>query len=154
MENSRFTDLISLKEAADIWKIDDSVLRHAISSGRLVENVDVKKFGKQWVITRQAMQRLYGYKPKNIDLVYDRRKMQAALIYVSKVASDYSKQENISISDAYSVFSKHNIGQFITDCFEYYEHCTYKEVLDEITKKVKEGFVYDWFSKENNSLSW
>lgn len=142
MQNTKFTDLISLKEASIIWKIDDSVLRRAISTGRLIENVDVKKFGKQWVVTRQAMQRLYGYKPKGLDLTFDRRKMQAAFIYVDKIASDFSKQEKISLQDAYEIFSKHKIPQFIVDCFEYYEHCTYKEVLDEITSKLKEGFIY------------
>jgi len=57
---SRFDGLLSLKDAADIWGKDDSVLRKAIATGKLIENVDVKKFGKQWVVTVEAMERLYG----------------------------------------------------------------------------------------------
>ena len=32
--------------------------------GKLKENIDVKKFGKQWIITRAAMEREYGPQPK------------------------------------------------------------------------------------------
>ena len=90
MENSLFTNLISLKDASMMWKIDDSVLRRAISSNKLVENVDVKKFGKQWVVTKQAMERVYGYIPAGDDEPYNKRKMQAALMIVSKLIYDFS----------------------------------------------------------------
>jgi len=59
-----FDELLSFAQAASEWDIDDSTLRKAVSSGKLVEGVDAKKFGKQWVITKSAMRRLYG-EPKN-----------------------------------------------------------------------------------------
>lgn len=143
MKSELFNDLISLKDASVQWKIDDSVLRHAIVSGKLVENVDVKKFGKQWVITRTAMERVYGYIPKNSDEIYSKRKLQAAIMYVSKIALDYSKQEKISITEACERFEKHNISQLIIDCFDYYEHCNFAEILEEISSKIKKGYIYD-----------
>ena len=55
-----FDGLISFSEAAGRWGIDDSTLRKAVTSGRLIENIDVKKFGKQWVRSETAMKRLFG----------------------------------------------------------------------------------------------
>lgn len=50
-----FKYLMSLQEAADIWKLDASTLRKAIARGDLIDGRDVAKFGKQWVITAEAM---------------------------------------------------------------------------------------------------
>jgi len=60
MITDHFNDLLSLQEAADLFKKDSSTLRHAIAAGKLVENIDCKKFGKQWIVTLDAMIRLYG----------------------------------------------------------------------------------------------
>lgn len=143
MENSLFTNLISLKDASMIWKIDDSVLRRAISSKKFVENVDVKKFGKQWVVTRQAMERVYGYIPNGEDEPYSKRKLQAAFMFVSKLIYDYSRKEKISLKESSQILSNHKIPELIIDCFDYYEHCNSQEILEEIILKIKKGFVYD-----------
>ena len=55
-----FSLILSLSDAAKQWGLDDSTLRKAISSGKLKEGIDVKKYGKQWVITKAAMIRYYG----------------------------------------------------------------------------------------------
>jgi hypothetical protein len=43
-----------------LWNLDESTLRKAITYGKLVNGVDVGKFGKQWVISIAAMKREYG----------------------------------------------------------------------------------------------
>ena len=43
--------------------LHDSTLRKAVSYHKLVEGLDVQKFGKQWVVTRSAMEREYGPQP-------------------------------------------------------------------------------------------
>ena len=63
MMKSRFEGLLSFKEATDKWGLNESTLRKAVTYGKFTENVDIKKFGKQWVITEEAMVREYG-KPK------------------------------------------------------------------------------------------
>ena len=55
-----FDGLYALSDAAKIWGKDDSTLRHAIKNNKFTENIDIKKFGKQWVITKAAMEREYG----------------------------------------------------------------------------------------------
>ncbi len=51
--------LISLKEAAEVYNRDTSTLKRAISNGTLVEGVDCKKFGRDWVILKSALDRVY-----------------------------------------------------------------------------------------------
>ncbi len=44
----------------ELWGLNESTLRKAIAYGKLVNGVDVCKFGKQWVVSMEAMQREYG----------------------------------------------------------------------------------------------
>jgi len=55
-----FDGLMSLNDATTLWSLNESTLRKAISYGKLVEGVDVCKFGKQWVVSAEAMKREYG----------------------------------------------------------------------------------------------
>ena len=59
-----FDNLIALSDATVIWGLNESTLRKAISYGKLQEGVDVMKYGKQWIITMEAMVREYG-EPKS-----------------------------------------------------------------------------------------
>ena len=43
-----------------LWGLNESTLRKAIAYGKLVNGVDVCKFGKQWVVSMDAMKREYG----------------------------------------------------------------------------------------------
>lgn len=53
--NGPFEGLFSIAEAAYLWRKDESTIRKAISSGRLIPGIDCRKFGKQWVVTYWAM---------------------------------------------------------------------------------------------------
>ena len=55
-----FDNLLSFGDATELWGLNESTLRKAIAYGRLVNGVDVCKYGKQWVITMDAMRREYG----------------------------------------------------------------------------------------------
>lgn len=55
-----FDNLMAFGDATEIWGLNESTLRKAISYGRLINGIDVCKFGKQWVITVDAMRREYG----------------------------------------------------------------------------------------------
>lgn len=57
---SPFSEFMSFSEASEKWGIDDSTLRYAVKNKKLIEGIDVKKFGKQWIITRQAMLERFG----------------------------------------------------------------------------------------------
>ena len=55
-----FDGLIAFSDATQLWGLNESTLRKAISYGKLINGVDVCKFGKQWVISLDAMKREYG----------------------------------------------------------------------------------------------
>ena len=56
-----FDGLIAFSDATMLWGLNESTLRKAIAYGRLVNGRDVCKFGKQWVISSEAMEREYGH---------------------------------------------------------------------------------------------
>ena len=58
--STKFSGLYSFADAAQKWGIDDSTLRKAAANGRLIPDIDIKKFGKQWVITDSAMEKCFG----------------------------------------------------------------------------------------------
>ena len=55
-----FDGLMSFSTAADLWGLNDSTLRKAIAYGKIMPGVDARKYGKQWIVTRDAMLREYG----------------------------------------------------------------------------------------------
>ena len=55
-----FDGLIAFSDATQIWGLNESTLRKAIAYGKLINGQDVCKFGKQWVISSEAMKREYG----------------------------------------------------------------------------------------------
>ncbi|HBZ78021.1 MAG TPA: DUF2442 domain-containing protein [Clostridiales bacterium] len=59
-----FDGLMAFTDATQIWGLNESTLRKAITYGKLVNGVDACKYGKQWVISTEAMLREYG-EPKN-----------------------------------------------------------------------------------------
>lgn len=55
-----FDGLMAFSDATELWGLNESTLRKAISYGKLINGVDVCKFGKQWVVSVEAMKREYG----------------------------------------------------------------------------------------------
>ena len=55
-----FDNLIAFSDATSIWHLNESTLRKAITYGKLKNGIDACKFGKQWVVSIDAMKRVYG----------------------------------------------------------------------------------------------
>ncbi len=55
-----FDGLLALSDATELWNLNESTLRKAISYGKLKVGFDVCNYGKQWVVTKEAMVREYG----------------------------------------------------------------------------------------------
>ena len=51
---------MAFTDATQLWGLNESTLRKAIAYGKLVNGVDACKYGKQWVISTEAMHREYG----------------------------------------------------------------------------------------------
>lgn len=54
------SQIYTFSEAAEIWGIDPSTLRHRVTSAKLIDGIDFRKSGKVWLITKSAMERLYA----------------------------------------------------------------------------------------------
>ena len=59
-----FDGLISFGDATLFWELNESTLRKAVSYGKFLKGIDVCKFGKQWVVSMDAMRREYGERKK------------------------------------------------------------------------------------------
>ena len=59
-ESTPFDDLMSFADASELWGLSESTLRKAVSYGKIVSGIDARKYGKQWIVTKGAMQREYG----------------------------------------------------------------------------------------------
>ncbi|MBQ3334378.1 MAG: DUF2442 domain-containing protein [Eubacteriaceae bacterium] len=55
-----FDGLMAFTDATQLWGLNESTLRKAIAYGKLINGVDACKYGKQWVISTEAMKREYG----------------------------------------------------------------------------------------------
>lgn len=55
-----FDGLLSALDATDLWGLNESTLRKAVSYGKLKNGIDIVKYGKQWIVTKEAMIREYG----------------------------------------------------------------------------------------------
>ena len=60
MERGSFKGLYTFLEVAKIYGIDDSCLRKQVARNKFVIGEDVKKIGRTWIITEQAMIRNFG----------------------------------------------------------------------------------------------
>lgn len=51
---------MAFSDATELWGLSERTLRKAITYGKLVNCVDVCKFGKQWAVSVDAMKRECG----------------------------------------------------------------------------------------------
>ena len=66
MIETPFDGLMAFTDATQLWGLNESTLRKAIAYGKLVSGVDACKYGKQWVISAEAMRREYGQPKREI----------------------------------------------------------------------------------------
>jgi len=55
-----FDGLMAFSDATTLWGLNESTLRKAVAYGKLRNGIDVCKFGKQWIVSIDAMKREYG----------------------------------------------------------------------------------------------
>ena len=55
-----FDGLMAFSDATTIWGLNESTLRKAVAYGKLIYGIDVCKYGKQWIVSIEAMKREYG----------------------------------------------------------------------------------------------
>lgn len=53
-------NILTFKEASEKWGLNDSTLRKLVTTDKLKEGIDYRKSGNVWLITKKAMESLYG----------------------------------------------------------------------------------------------
>lgn len=60
-ERINLLDVITLKEAAELWGKDSSTLRRTIPNSKILqEGIDYRRTDKVWLIRKSAMEKVYG----------------------------------------------------------------------------------------------
>ena len=91
-----FEGLYTFLEVAEIYGIDDSCLRKQVARNKFVIGEEVKKMGRTWIITEQAMIKSFGalkfeeYKKKQ------QKKEQAKEKKLNKVSLNAQKISKVS----------------------------------------------------------
>ncbi|MCQ2790375.1 MAG: DUF3791 domain-containing protein [bacterium] len=145
MENNNiFENLLSLKEASNIWHIDDSVLRKAILSNRLKDGADVKKFGKQWVVTKDAMEREYGPAKKTNKIEeYSKLEIFQVYYYIGNITLKYSQKYKMTLAQTNSIFDKFGIQEYLFTCFDYLHLGNINDVVTDVASRIRRGISFE-----------
>lgn len=51
--------LIDMTQAEERYSRDKSTIKRAISSGKIKEGIDCKKFGRDWVFLKENLDKIY-----------------------------------------------------------------------------------------------
>lgn len=62
--NKGINEIMTFAEATERWGLADSTLRKLITTNKLIEGFDYRKSGKVWLITKDAMIKIYGEERK------------------------------------------------------------------------------------------
>ena len=57
---SALNNVMTAKEAAEIWGITEGAIRAAIKAKKFATGVDYRKAGRITLITKEAMEKVYG----------------------------------------------------------------------------------------------
>lgn len=58
--NFEINDVLTMNEAAEMWNITEGAIRFSIKSRKFILGVDYRKAGRITLITKDAMERVYG----------------------------------------------------------------------------------------------
>ena len=142
---SSFENLLSLSQAADLWHLEESTLRKAISSNKFIIDEDVKNFGKQWIIRKEAMERVYGFLDKESIMSerLSKTKIQQIYYFIFECFNGYCKKYRIDYLNAKKDFDKYNIPDYLYDCYDYLHIENINETIKDIKSRIKRKIIYD-----------
>lgn len=142
---SKFEGLLSLADAASMWHLEESTIRKAISRGKLVEGVDAKKFGKQWIVTESSMEREYGVLEffEGEQLEKDYQKRMQIYYFFSQCLLQYSKKHKASTTEVAELFKEYKIWDYIGSCYDYLHLSPISEVVNDISARIRRGVYFE-----------
>lgn len=138
-----FNGLLSSSEAAKKWNIEESTIRKAISAGRLIEDNDIKKFGKQWVVKESSMERVFGriHSSDSLEKISDTKRMQITF-FISECLTEYCRKNKTSLKDATNSFDRYNIWNYLFSCYDYLHLGSIGDNVADLTNRIRRGINF------------
>lgn len=60
-------EIMTFAEASAKWNLNDSTLRKLVKTQRLKEGIDFRKSGNTWIITKEAIEKIYGKQKSEVE---------------------------------------------------------------------------------------
>ena len=87
MARGSFNGLYTFQDVAKIYNIDSSTIRKQVQNQKFYDN-EIKKFGKTWIITEQAMINHFG---KDLFIAYKNRLREQEVLEIKKLKEEARK---------------------------------------------------------------
>ena len=84
MARGSFKGLYTFQDVAQIYNIDASTIRKQVQNQKFYEN-EIKKFGKTWIITEQAMVEHFG---KELFIAYKNNLLEQKALEIKKIKEE------------------------------------------------------------------
>jgi len=143
MDNT-FENLLSLSDASLMWHLEESTLRKAIAANKFVIGEDVKKFGKQWIIRKQAMERVYGYLSSTnlADIKISDTKKRQIFYFIVECFNTYCRKYKKKNKEVTNNFNTFHIYEYLFECYDYLHLQSVNETVKDINSRIRRGIVY------------
>ena len=89
MARGSFNGLYTFQDVAKIYNIDSSTIRKQVQNHKFYDN-EIKKFGKTWIITEQAMVEHFG---KEIFIAYKNNLLEQKALEIKKLKEEARKEK-------------------------------------------------------------
>lgn len=89
MAKGSFKGLYTFQDVAKIYNIDASTIRKQVQNHKFYEN-EIKKFGKTWIITEQAMVEHFG---KELFIAYKNDLLEQKALEIKKLKEEAKKEK-------------------------------------------------------------
>ena len=89
MARGSFKGLYTFQDVAQIYNIDASTIRKQVQNHKFYEN-EIKKFGKTWIITEQAMIEHFG---KELFIAYKNNLLEQKALEIKKLKEEARKEK-------------------------------------------------------------
>lgn len=89
MAKGSFKGLYTFQDVAKIYNIDASTIRKQVQNHKFYDN-EIKKFGKTWIITEQAMIEHFG---KELFIAYKNDLLEQKALEIKKLKEEAKKEK-------------------------------------------------------------
>ncbi len=91
MAKGSFNGLYTFQDVAKIYNIDSSTIRKQVQNNKFFDN-EIKKFGKTWIITEQAMVSHFG---KELFIAYKNHLREQEALEIKKLKEESKKRKEL-----------------------------------------------------------